>query len=337
MPALGSGEGRREESDAGTLDEENEEGENGEASANVDNLAEPEADEVSPAPRFDDLTARQRRRYEIWCQRLAELAPQLPFAGRLVALRLILDAVRGELFPRRHQWLPLVAASTQALGATGEAFDEERSRAASLGAVALAALRGSLLRYAEWEELRFPYERAVDAVMPLLVDTDPDAVERYAAPLEAFFGPAVQPAAVEALVDSLLRPDLIADAIRLAEHHLGLSAERRGNVIELNDPIDGDPRRTLLAVISLCEKAEVAVTTPSWAAHQALAVWRAPNLVIVTRNQAGVRGVLYELRGFGPGTYKDDVQSLPRPKARWASDEQTPAEAATLIAEIAVP
>jgi hypothetical protein len=316
LPALGSGEGRREEADAGTLDEDGDE-----QPGDGDPPVALDPDEGSAPPRFDDLSATQRRRYQRWCERLAEMTHQLPYAGRLVALRLILDAVRGELFPRREQWLPVVAASTEALGGAYAGFDEERSRAGSLAAVALAAMRGRLHRFAEWEELRFPYERAAAAVTSLLEDADADAIERYAAPLHEYFGPAVAPAAVEALIHSLLEPDVIANAIRLAEEELGLSVERRGKVIELNEPIAGDPRRTLLTIIALCDKAEVAVVTPSWAPHRAVAVWRPPELVVITRNAAGVRGALYELRGFGPGAYKDDVQSLPKPKEQWFGEE----------------
>ena len=333
LPALGSGAGLREERDAGTLDEEDDD-EGPDAGTAGDPSVEVDPDEAVTAPRFDDLSGHQRRRYQRWCERLAELSTQLPYTGRLIALRLILDAVRGELFPSREQWLPLVAASTEALGATGEGFEQERVKAASLAAVSLAAMRAKLRRFADWEELRFPYERAAKAVTPLLGQTDPDAIELYGAPLEAFFGPAVQAAAVEALAQSLLEPDVIAEAARLAEEELNLSVDHHGNVIELNDPIAGDPRRTLLAVISLCEKAEVAVTTPTWAAHQATAVWCAPELMIVTRSQIGVRGALYELRGFGPGTYKDDVQGLPRPKYQWTSEETMPERARELMSDV---
>jgi len=340
LPALGSGEGRREEGGIGTLDDDTAEGtvdfgggpDSG-ALEDVENIGTPGADdEAHSAPRFDDLTEYQKRRYQRWCERLAALAPQLPYAGRLVVLRLILDAVRGELFSRRDEWLPLVAAATAAVGAGGAAFEQERSRAASLAAVALAAMRGQLRRYGEWEQLRFPYEDAADAVTPLLTYAEPDAIERYAAPLEPFFGPSVQPAAVEELLASLLEPDLIAEAVRLAEEELGLSAERHGNAIELNDPVHGDPRRILLSVISLCEKTTVTVKTPDWVSGQrALAVWRAPDLVLIVRNQAGVRGALYELRGFGPGTFKDDIQSMPRPVVQWTSDAEMPEQVADLI------
>jgi hypothetical protein len=325
LPAIGSGEGRREEGEAGTLEEEGEDG------ADPDSLFEADSDGADALPALDRLAPDQRRRYQRWCERLVGLSPTLPYAGRLVVLRLILDAVRGELFPAREQWLPLVAESTMGLGAPGEGFDEELARAGSLAAVALAAMRSSLPRFSEWEELRSPYERAAQGVKPLLTRVDPEAVERYAGPLEKFFGPAVHPIAVASLVGALLQPDLIADAVRLAAEELGLSVERHGDVIELNDAIGADPRRTLLAVISLCEKAAVAVTTPGWEARRALAVWRAPDLIIVMRNEERVRGARYELRGFGPGTFKNDVQGLPKPKEVWASDGQMPEPVRALL------
>src|SRR5205823_4921917 len=128
--------------------------------------------------------ANQRRRYQRFCERLAELALQLPYAGRLVALRLTLDAVRGELFASREQWLPLVAHATTSMGQeAGEPFPEEEAKAASLAAVALAAMRSHLPRFGQGEELRLPYERAVTAVLPILGHLEPDSIEAYAAPL----------------------------------------------------------------------------------------------------------------------------------------------------------
>jgi hypothetical protein len=327
LPALGSGEGIREEGDASTLDETGAEDDG--------DVVEPGPEEEDP-PLFDDVSATQRRRYQRWCERLGEMSPQLPYAGRLVALRLLLDAVRGGLFPKRDEWIPLVATTTSALGAIGDAFDEERTRAGSLAAVALAAMRGKLRRFADWEELRFPYERAVTAVTPLLEHADPDIVERYSGPLQAFFGPSVAPATVEALVESLIDPDPIADAVRLANDELHIPAERDGNVIHLNEPIPGDPRRTLLAVIALCGEAEVAVATPAWSSTQALAAWRKPELVIATRSAGAVNGALYELRGFGPGTYKDDVQGLPRPSETWSSSGGVPPRSLMLLDALGV-
>ena len=330
LPALGSKEGLREEQEAGTLSGET--GEEESPSAEVDGDSEgASGEEPHPAPRFNSLSDYQRRRYQRWCEQLAELSPQLPYAGRLVALRLILDAVRGELFPTREQWFPLVASATQALGGGGDGFDEERARAGSLAAVSLAAMRSKLLRFGEWEDLRFPYERAVNAVLPLLERTDADAIARYGAPLEAFFGPSVQPALVDALADSILHPDLIADAVNLAKHELNLSVERRGNVIEIETDLVGDPRRMLLAVISLCEKATVAVTTSSWDGLRSYALWHPPDLVLVTPQGAGVRGAHYVLRGFGPGAYKDEIEGLPRPTHQWSQEDQAPEAVRELI------
>lgn len=318
LPALGVSEGQREEADAGTLTHEEDD----------DGIAAPE-----PETRrvFDDLSVYQRRRYQRWCVHLADLSPQLPFAGRLVALRLIIDAVRGELFAQLDEWLPLVASATEALGSTGDAFEEERVRAASLAAVALAVMRSKLRRFADWEDLRFPYERAVTAVASLLENTDPDMIERYAGPLQNDFGVAVAPASVAALVDSVLLPDVIADAIRLAEEDYGYSLEREGQLLRLDSGVPGDPRRALLAIISLCETADIAVVTPEWSAHWAVAAWRKPELVMITRAKIGVRGMLYELRGFGPGTFKDDLQSLPKPKEQWTGRTATPARSQNVL------
>lgn len=323
LPALDSSKGRREESDTGSLTDEDESGVG----------PENEGDETNATPDFSQLPDHQRRRYQRWCERLAELSPQLPYAGRLIVLRLLLDAVRGELFPSRETWFPLIAAATQALGSSSETagFEEERVRAASLASVALAAMRSKLPRYGEWEDLRFPYERAVDATVPLLDAVEPEIVASYSASLEAFFGPAVQPALVATLVSALRHPNPIATAVALAETELHLSVERRDNEIRIDSDLVGDPRRTLLAVISLCENANVTVTTAPWNSQRAYAIWRSPDLVLVTPRGAGVRGPHYVLRGFGPGTYKDDIQSLPKPKHQWSHPDEVSDEVRVLL------
>lgn len=326
LPALDSNEGLREEQETGTLTDET-----GEEAAPQPGEGGAGGEEPHPAPRFEELSDNQRRRYQRWCERLAELSPELPYAGRLVVLRLILDAVRGELFPTRERWLPLVASATQALGAETEGFDEEHARAASLASVALAAMRSKLPRFADWEDLRFPYERAADAVLPLLENREGEAIARYSAPLEAFFGPAVQPALVEVLVESLLLPDPIAVGAHRAEQELMLTVERRDNVIEIDTRLDGDARRTLLTIISYCENAPVAVRTAPWNETRSYAVWRPPDLVLVMPLGTGVRGAHYTIRGFPPGAYRDDIAGLPKPKHEWRRESETPDEVMELV------
>ena len=68
-------------------------------------------------------------------------------------------------------------------------------------------MRTQLHRYTEWEELRFPYDIAVDAVLSLLPSSDSEAIARYSSSLEAFFGPTLQPALIESFVQSLLDHD----------------------------------------------------------------------------------------------------------------------------------
>lgn len=134
----------------------------------------------------------------------------------------------------------------------------------------------------------------------------------------------------------MINPDPIADAVRMANEELHISVERDGNVIRLNDPIPGDPRRTLLTLIALCNEADVAVATPSWSSNPALAAWRKPELIIATRSAGGVHGALYELRGFGPGTYKDDIQGLPRPRETWSRSDGVPARSLMLLHALGV-
>ena len=171
------------------------------------------SEHVSPA--LAQLPETQRRRYRRWCERLVDLSPELPYAGRLIALRLVLDAVSGELFVAREDWFPLVARATVALGPPWAVFEEERAPAGSLAAVALAVMRGQLRRFAAWEEMRIPYERAIEATKTVLEDARLDLCERYASSLVGMFGASVSSSIIETLIESIVSPDPIEEAIKL--------------------------------------------------------------------------------------------------------------------------
>lgn len=308
LPALESGDGRREDADDGALEDDS-----------VD-LAPTEAaqeDFEDSSPVLAQLPETQRRRYRRWCERLVDLSPELPYAGRLIALRLVLDAVRGELFVAREDWFPLVARATVALGPPGAVFEEERAPAGSLAAVALAVMRGQLRRFAAWEEMRIPYERAIEATKTVLEDARLDLCERYASSLVDMFGASVSSSVMEALIESVVSPDPIEDALKLAAEEYNLPLEREGQLLRVLDGSHGDPRRTLLRVVGLVEGIGVAVMIGDLSDYGSLAVWRSPDLILVQSTQGGMRGARYELRGWGPSSYADDPGGLPRPREEW--------------------
>lgn len=225
-------------------------------------------------------------------------------------------------------WISAHCALTTAVTATPSRIEDEVIR----------TLCAPLNLRPGYHEFRFAVEQARRALRhncgllaPLLAQTDEEATVTYAAPLERAFGPAVGAPAVHALVQSLLQPDAVADAARLASEELGLDLERDGDVIVVNTNARGDARRMLLQVVALCEKAPLAVIASDREGQEAVAVWSAPELVLITEHAAGLRGALYELRGFGPGTYVDDLQGLPRPREQWAGSSPIPERARALL------
>jgi hypothetical protein len=76
---------------------------------------------------------KERRRYDHWCRRLAEIAPELPTLGRNIALRLILRAALVRLWKDPREWTPLMAGVGAILVREGEEPTvEDRQAAASL-------------------------------------------------------------------------------------------------------------------------------------------------------------------------------------------------------------
>ena len=82
-----------------------------------------EHDEEEPLPHLADCSSNRRKRYQRWCEQLAELAPALVPAGRLLAVRLILRAGAGGLWPDRADWLPILGDAATALAEPAEAFE----------------------------------------------------------------------------------------------------------------------------------------------------------------------------------------------------------------------
>jgi hypothetical protein len=282
-------------------------------------------------PVFDDRAQRERRRYQRWCERLAEVSERLPPPGQCVALRLMLRAVAGRLFTEPAEWIPLIAQATQSVAALpSAAFDEERAAAASLGAVALSVMRGQITDFAHWGVLRSPYERAAEALHPLLPHVDDDRVDRITAELKPAFPAFATPGAVQRLVESRLQPDMLEDAIRSAAEEYDIVLDRNGLVLVGEERIAGDPRRMLLQIIGLAEKSSVAVSLPTSNGGRAIAAWISPDLILIRPTAFGRGGAWYTLRGFGPSAYQD-VAELPRPKATWSTEGAEPEDVVAVL------
>jgi hypothetical protein len=247
----------------------------------------------------------------------------------------LLRAVAGGLYKDFEQWVPTLARATEALAAPAEVFKQEEPRLGSLAAVSLAVMRGSMHNYASGPESRLPYDDAAGAVTSLLGHRTPELTEGYAKELVPYFGASVAGPTIDGLVDSLLTPDLIDDALHTITTDLHLEADRDGNVISLLDTLRGDARMTVLRVLGLVGPGPIAVRADTAHGGHLLGVWRSPDLVLVRRSNVGaVHGFHYRLRGWGPDVYWKDIESLPPPAAQWMSAAAMPDEVLTLWDEL---
>ena len=277
-----------------------------------------EPDEEEPLPHLEDCSSSRRRRYQSWCKQLAELAPALVPAGRLLAVRLILRAGAGGLWPDRADWLPILGDAVTALAEPAEAFHEERAATASLAIVGLAAIHGEVRSFATWSPERSIFDRVRDALVELVTDADVEAVERYASELVPALGNHLETTAVMALRDDLLTQDAIEEAVAICSHEFGIEARREGSLIRLSGVHGGDLRWKLLRVIGLAEKASI---VGAWAASsdgsEMLVVWRRPDLVVAKTTSSGMSGKWYVLDGLQSPHMLATTQELPGDHSWW--------------------
>ena len=238
-----------------------------------------------------------RRRYRNWARQLAQAAPHLATAERMLVTRLLLwTAAAGAWDHDDHAWLDLLADAVRELG-TVDLRAEAEPQVASLAAVALAVLRAEAPRHVSTPET-LAFTRAARAVDYLLVAADPTYTEQYSHLLETAFGPAVTPEAIHTLAAEIVQADPVADAVwALAEQ--GRDAHRHGGHLL---HVTGSFNNALLVALQAIGAAEDADLVGAWATSTsskwALIIWRKPDLITIDSSGPIVLWRHYRLGGL---------------------------------------
>lgn len=106
---------------------------------------------------------------------------------------------------------------------------------------------------------------------------DPGRVAGYASDLVSGLGPAVEPAAIDMLIQALRDPRPIEDAIRVLEEEWGISAERHRRVIDLIEGVRGDPLAIALRAVGLAQAAAPVAARAATTAVTVTVVWQPPS------------------------------------------------------------
>jgi hypothetical protein len=252
---------------------------------------DPPTEEESPTlPDFSQRAEAVQRRFRSWCKDLGDQVGELAFLGRLAALRILLIALAGRLWPYDSEdWVGLVAHTTSSLAAGSEG-DREQFQAASLSAIALAVLRARI-RLTDRGPMHRLYQQVSTAVAPLLADRDEDVIlneiRQLGAPLGVTLG------SVADVVEVLERSDPLADAVdALLER--GIEAEIDGVLLEIVDECS-DPVQQVLKAVDLAQDAKPVAARARGRGGWALAVWNEPALLLVTQVPKARRWVTYSL------------------------------------------
>jgi hypothetical protein len=267
-----------------------------------------------------------RQRFRRFFERLADASINYTMIGRLLALRLILRGASAGYWNEPQAWAPVVAKATNALDA-GQVRDEERAATASLAAVALATLRSQVPRFSVHDPLHILYDSARQTVTPLLDAIDPGLVTRYASELVPGLGPAVEPAAIDALIDTLQHPAPIDEAIRVLEDELGIVAERRGQVIVVVEGVRGDPLTVALRAVGLAQPVAPVAARVATGATRVTVMWQPPQLIVIRQFPKTIDGARYQLTGLmGPNDYAVTGERLPASLVveRWTTPTPPP-------------
>jgi hypothetical protein len=276
-----------------------------------------------------------RQRFRRFFERLADASINYATLGRLLALRLILRGASASYWDESQAWAPVVAKATNALDGPGQVRGEERAAIASLAAVALATLRSQVPRFSVHDPLHILYDSARQTVTPLLDAIDPGLVTRYASELVPGLGPAVEPAAIDALIETLQHPAPIDEAIRVLEDEWGIVAERRGQVITMVQGVRGDPLTIALRAVGLAQPAAPVAARIPTAATRITVVWQPPHLIVIRRFPKTVDGARYQLTGLmGPQDYAVTGERLPASLVveRWTTATPPPTTQTILTA-----
>lgn len=309
-PASGEPEPDRDRDGDGDGDGEDPETEGGET---PEEGTDPQA--VRP-PDLSAVTARQRRRWQRWCEHLSVIAGALAPMGRLAALRLLMRRVAVGLWNDPTEWVPLVARATAALAAEPRPAGPERGATSALAAVGLALVRGQVQRFGGYDPLRRDYERLLDAVRDLLDEVDRELVARYVADLDADPALAMTADEVSAVAADAYLADALGVAVETLSTEYDLSVHRRDQVLTVIDDVpDAAQQHTALRVVGLAQDGAPVAAEVRNAHRGLLCAWAPPHLVFVIRNPRLTRGVLRTLTGgVGPRHYADHPDDpLPDP------------------------
>jgi hypothetical protein len=314
--------------------------------ADPEEFAELDDDQAEQAPDDSDLvTVRvpdgrrcpelHRQRFRRFFERLADAGADYTAVGRLLAVRVILRGASGGYWNDPQDWAPVVAKAIRGLARLGGVRDEERAAVASLAAVGLAVLHSQVPRFSVHDPLLILYESTRQVIDSLLVTVDPDLVARFADELVLGIGPAVEPAAIEALIETLQHPTPIDEAVRVLDDEWGIAAQRRGKIIELLEGVRRDPLVAALRAVGLAQAAAPVAARASTPTVTVTIAWQPPHLVVIRRFPRTVDAAHYKLTGLmGPHDYAVTREPLPGALVveRWRSASPPPTAQAILTA-----
>ena len=255
---------------------------------------------VARIPSLDHQPASVRARYRKWATTLAARTGDLGPLERTLGLRLVIWTAAAGAWDRSDTgWLTAIGKATEGLGAAPAPPAELEPSAASLAAVAISILRAQAPRTAR-TPATYVFERAAKAIAHLLPAVDARYIEVYTELLDVAFGPAVDPSVVEGVAGEIVQADPLADAIRALEDIGIYDAHRHARVLHTPGPC-ANPRLRALTAVGYAESGDPVGAWAGDSATWALVVWRRPDLVVLTHDQADLWSH-YQLTGsYTPG------------------------------------
>jgi hypothetical protein len=283
---------------------------------------------------LSELPDHDRERWRRWIEKLVARSARYPTIVRTLALRSVLDGISEEIWVEEAA-VDVLTKAAKALAARGDdPTEEERAAAGSLGAVAAVLIRALVDRISVRDEDTLRYEEVGGAVSPFLAHREPSQIEDLTDGIEEpEFGVGwVDACAIVA--DEILEPRSGAErAVQLLEEERGIAAEvAPGGQIELLEQLPARVESLLFLSQGLAgETGPLVALGTAQNGIKAIAIWRAPYLVIEKRS-AGQWGSLYRLPdSLSPFHYTDFDRDLPRPLASWMGEESPPELALELL------
>jgi hypothetical protein len=199
----------------------------------LDDRSEDSAQNPQPSPR--ERTRHEQARYRKWLHLLATGHAASPAIDRSARAGLILISTNVDLWEGptgTHGWYDLMAEVTQALPGD-DIPDALLAQLASLAAVCLYRLDQAAPADNRGKDAS-TYQRTVDAVRPLLMNADREAVADNAASLDSNANLPVDPAAIWEHHEATLSDDPHADTLRMLVRSFpdwDIRPENRGHYI----------------------------------------------------------------------------------------------------------